>query len=49
MAILKMVLLTICDRKGSAEAVYYIKDDSMALVGVNRVNKADIIDHDLSQ
>ncbi|HEV3221558.1 MAG TPA: OstA-like protein [Puia sp.] len=30
--------------KGSAEAVYYIKDDSMALVGVNRVNKADIID-----
>ena len=30
--------------QGSAEAVYYIKDDSMALVGVNRVNKADIID-----
>ena len=30
--------------KGSAEAVYYIKDDSMALVGVTRVNKADIID-----
>jgi lipopolysaccharide export system protein LptA len=30
--------------KGSAEAIYYIKDDSMALVGVNRVNKADIID-----
>jgi lipopolysaccharide export system protein LptA len=30
--------------KGSAEAVYYIKDDSMALVGVNRVNRADIID-----
>ncbi len=30
--------------KGSAEAVYYVKDDSMALVGVNRVNKADIID-----
>jgi lipopolysaccharide export system protein LptA len=30
--------------KGSAEAVYFIKDDSMALVGVNRVNKADIID-----
>jgi lipopolysaccharide export system protein LptA len=30
--------------KGSAEAVYYIKDDSMALVGVNRVNKADVID-----
>lgn len=29
---------------GNAEAVYYIKDDSMALVGVNRVNKADIID-----
>jgi lipopolysaccharide assembly outer membrane protein LptD (OstA) len=30
--------------KGSAEAVYYIKDDSMNLVGVNRVNKADVID-----
>ncbi len=30
--------------KGSAEAVYYIKDDSMALVGVNRVNKSDVID-----
>ncbi len=30
--------------KGSAEAVYYIKDDSMALVGVNRVNRADVID-----
>ena len=30
--------------KGSAEAVYYIKDDSLALVGVNRVNKADVID-----
>jgi lipopolysaccharide export system protein LptA len=30
--------------KGSAEAVYYIKDDSMALVGVNRVTKADVID-----
>jgi len=30
--------------KGSAEAVYFIKDDSMALVGVNRVNKADVID-----
>ena len=30
--------------KGSAEAIYYIKDDSMALVGVNRVNKADVID-----
>jgi lipopolysaccharide export system protein LptA len=30
--------------KGSAEAVYYIKDDSMALVGVNRVNNADVID-----
>jgi lipopolysaccharide export system protein LptA len=30
--------------KGSAESVYYIKDDSMALVGVNRVNKADVID-----
>jgi hypothetical protein len=30
--------------KGSAEAVYYIKDDSMAFVGVNRVNKADVID-----
>lgn len=30
--------------KGSAEAVYYIKDDSMAMVGVNRVTRADIID-----
>jgi hypothetical protein len=30
--------------KGSAEAVYFIKDDSAALVGVNRVNKADVID-----
>jgi lipopolysaccharide export system protein LptA len=30
--------------KGSAESVYYIKDDSMALVGVNRVTQADIID-----
>jgi len=30
--------------KGSAEAVYYIKDDSAAFVGVNRVNKADVID-----
>jgi lipopolysaccharide export system protein LptA len=30
--------------KGSAEAIYYIKDDSMSLVGVNRVNKADVID-----
>ncbi len=30
--------------QGSAEAIYYIKDDSMALVGVNKVNKADIID-----
>jgi lipopolysaccharide export system protein LptA len=30
--------------KGSAESIYYIKDDSLALVGVNRVNKADIID-----
>ena len=30
--------------KGSAESIYYIKDDSMALVGVNKVNKADIID-----
>lgn len=30
--------------KGSAESVYYIKDDSMALVSVNKVNKADIID-----
>ena len=30
--------------KGSAEAVYFIKDDSMALGGVNRVNKADVID-----
>jgi lipopolysaccharide export system protein LptA len=30
--------------KGSAEAVYYIRDDSAAFVGVNRVNKADVID-----
>ena len=30
--------------KGSAESVYYIKDDSMALVSVNKVTKADIID-----
>lgn len=30
--------------KGSAESVYYIKDDSLALVGVNKVNRADIID-----
>ncbi len=30
--------------KGSAESIYFIKDDSLALVGVNRVNKADIID-----
>jgi lipopolysaccharide export system protein LptA len=30
--------------KESAESIYYIKDDSMALVGVNKVNKADIID-----
>jgi len=30
--------------KGNAESVYYIKDDSAAFVGVNRVNKADIID-----
>jgi len=30
--------------KGSAESIYYIKDDSLALVGVNKVNKADIID-----
>ena len=30
--------------KGSAEAVYFIKDDSAAFVGVNRVNKADVID-----
>jgi lipopolysaccharide export system protein LptA len=30
--------------KGSAEAVYYIKDDSLNLVGVNKVNKADVID-----
>jgi lipopolysaccharide export system protein LptA len=30
--------------KGSAESVYYIKDDSLAFVGVNKVNKADIID-----
>jgi hypothetical protein len=30
--------------RGSAESVYYIKDDSLSLVGVNKVNKADIID-----
>jgi lipopolysaccharide export system protein LptA len=30
--------------RGSAESIYYIKDDSLALVGVNRVNRADIID-----
>ncbi|HTQ27150.1 MAG TPA: OstA-like protein [Puia sp.] len=30
--------------KGSAEAVYYVKDDSMALVGVNKVTQADAID-----
>ena len=30
--------------KGSAESVYYIKDDSMALVGVNKVTQADVID-----
>jgi lipopolysaccharide export system protein LptA len=30
--------------KGSAEAVYYIKDDSLNLVAVNKVNKADVID-----
>jgi lipopolysaccharide export system protein LptA len=30
--------------KGSAESIYYIKDDSMALVGVNKVSRADIID-----
>jgi lipopolysaccharide export system protein LptA len=30
--------------KGNAESIYYIKDDSMALVGVNKVNSADIID-----
>jgi hypothetical protein len=30
--------------QGNAEAVYYIKDDSLALVGVNKVNKANIID-----
>jgi lipopolysaccharide export system protein LptA len=30
--------------RGSAEAVYFIKDDSSAMVGVNRVNKADVID-----
>jgi lipopolysaccharide export system protein LptA len=30
--------------KGSAESIYYVKDDSMALVSVNKVNKADIID-----
>ncbi len=30
--------------KGSAESIYYVKDDSLALVGVNKVNRADIID-----
>jgi lipopolysaccharide export system protein LptA len=30
--------------KGSAESVYYIKDDSLAFVGVNRVTRADAID-----
>ncbi|HEX4851500.1 MAG TPA: OstA-like protein [Puia sp.] len=30
--------------KGNAESVYYIKDDSLALVGVNRVTRADVID-----
>jgi hypothetical protein len=30
--------------KGNAESVYYIKDDSMALVSVNKVTKADVID-----
>ncbi len=30
--------------KGSAESVYYIKDDSMAFVGVNKVTRADVID-----
>jgi len=30
--------------KGNAESIYYVKDDSLALVGVNKVNKADIID-----
>ncbi|PWT77927.1 MAG: hypothetical protein C5B59_02885 [Bacteroidetes bacterium] len=30
--------------KGNAESVYYVKDDSLALVGVNRVTKADVID-----
>ncbi len=30
--------------KSSAESVYYIKDDSLSLVSVNRVNKADVID-----
>ncbi|MBS1600492.1 MAG: hypothetical protein JST75_19860 [Bacteroidetes bacterium] len=30
--------------KGNAESIYYIKDDSAAFVGVNRVNKSDIID-----
>ncbi len=30
--------------KGSAESIYYIRDDAQALVGVNKVNKADIID-----
>jgi lipopolysaccharide export system protein LptA len=30
--------------KGSAESIYFIKDDSLALVGVNRVNRAEVID-----
>lgn len=30
--------------KGSAESIYFIKDDSLALVGVNKVSRADIID-----
>jgi lipopolysaccharide export system protein LptA len=30
--------------KGNAESIYFIKDDSLALVGMNKVNSADIID-----
>jgi lipopolysaccharide export system protein LptA len=30
--------------RGNAESIYYIKDDSGGLVGVNRVNSAEIID-----
>jgi len=30
--------------KGSAESIYFIRDDSLAYVGVNKVSRADIID-----